>query len=135
MRRWLLALLLLVPVLCQAADGDQLLTTGGQRIYLLIDAAAAADTGVWVDCAEFTSAFVTVVPAGTMAPATVEIDGLNDLAKPAPANNGTPMAAALTANGNLTISVLPRWIKARVIGIPGTSTITVTVILRSGLIA
>jgi len=115
------------------ADGDFLLQTPGQLSYLLLDSFAATGTGngVWVDTKGYQSGIVVITGAATTA--VVEVDVSNDATKPANANHGaTHTALAAGASGQVTLLVLPRWVKARV-STSGTGTVIATVNFTSAV--
>lgn len=92
------------------ADGDFIYSLADVWRIRLIDAATAADNGVWVDSRIFNNASIHLVP-GT---GTLQIRGSDEPTKPANTAHGYQLGTDATTEARLEIRSLPQWIKGRV---------------------
>lgn len=109
------------------ADGDNIVPNARLfTAYLLIDAAAGTDNGVWVDTSTLAEGAIQVVISGV---ATVQIRGSDAAVKPANNTDGYQIGSDITASGGFTLTQSSRWLKAKVSTF-ASGTVTVTATLR-----
>jgi len=113
------------------ADGDYILQkTRGSAHIKLIDAAVANDNGQWVDCGEYAQGIIVIT--GNAGGATVvNVHVSNAATQPSNASaEFLSTALAAGANGTVTLTALPRWIKCSVTAY-ATGTIVANAALRA----
>lgn len=76
----------------------------------MLDALAAADNGVWIECHGYDQVSIHIDGITT---ATVTVNASSKATKPANTVHDI-VRASLTADGEVTYQVLPRWMKCRI---------------------
>jgi hypothetical protein len=117
------------------ASGDTVLQYQNIWHVILLDAIAAADDGVWIDCSLWDAGSIHYVASGGSVGLTVEIRGSNAPVKPANSVAGGLIGTSgqvFNAAGEVLVSIdyTSRWIKARVVSYTA-GTVSVYAILRT----
>jgi hypothetical protein len=109
------------------ANGDVVLRTALQKVVKLLDAATATTDGAWIDCENYTQAYIVVTLGGGSM--SIVTQGSCAVDKPANATDEVTIGgSALTATGAVSLVNLPRWIKCD--GTITTGPVTAVAVLR-----
>jgi hypothetical protein len=97
------------------------------KLFLLLSAAAAENSGHWVDFFPLKGGTVEVTVVGTEPTFSIQLYGSNATSPPADSYAGSALGSAIAAAGMTVLDYAPRYIKANLASISGDgAAVTVT---------